>query len=156
MKFADKLLGLLKQGFTYVGQIIQNVLEFIALPLSYLFYFFEGVFYFIGKLFEVLLLVLSIFIAIFQFMFAIAAGVLRTLKAMLFPNFTEAFINYPSASRTGFETVLDVIAPTGLLTVVPAIATVFVWFFFSLKILGLYGFGVAIRFGGGSSSEKGD
>lgn len=138
MNFLDKLMtvfngigGLIVDGFS-------TMFEFLSKPLSYLFYFLDGVFYFIMLLFDVVIKVIMIFVALFQFIAALIAGVFRTFQALLYPTFDQP-INMPSSTEQGVQFVMDRVSPLGLLDIVPYIALAFVWLFFIMKILALFG-----------------
>jgi hypothetical protein len=157
MKFVDKLLSFLKGGFdalidgitfllSLIGAGFDAVIDalfafikFLAKPLSYLLEFLEGIFYFIMKLFEVAISVIMIFVSLFQFMFAIIGGVFRTITSWLTVNPSSADVSFPSVTYQGFEVVIDLLQPTGMLTVVPLVALAFLWFYFAIKIIGLFG-----------------
>ncbi|WP_214796709.1 MULTISPECIES: hypothetical protein [unclassified Exiguobacterium] len=146
MNFIEKLLSVI----VGVGQLIvdgfTNFLSFLEKPLSYVFYFFDGVFYFIMQLFDVVVKVVMIFVALFQFIAALIAGVFRTLQGLLSPTFNQP-INMPSTTSQGVDVVLDLVDPMGVLDIVPYICVAFVWFFFILKILALFGGNVVAKGG---------
>jgi len=144
MKFVDKLLGLMMDGFFKVISIIYSFMEFLAKPLSYLFEFLKGIFYFIFKIFDVVVQVVMIFVALFQFLGAIIAGVFRMIKSWLIINPDANDVSFPSTSYQGFKVVTDLLQPTGLMTVVPAVALAFLWFYFILKMIGLFGGSIMI------------
>jgi hypothetical protein len=150
MKFVDKLLGLLKKGFSLIADTLGNIVDFLAKPLSYLFWFLDGIFYFITKLFAVVVAIIKIFVAIFQFLFALIAGLFRTIVKWLSVNPNPNDVSFPSVSNSGFKAVMDVIQPTGLLTVVPLICICVVWFGFIIKMIGLFGGEIYINVGGRS------
>lgn len=143
MKFVDNLLGFLKSAFIWFRKIFENFFEFLTKPITYLFYFLEGIFYFITKLFEVAVTVIMIFVALFQFIFSLFAGVLRTI-ALWLGVYPSGGVKMPSTSGKGVAVVVDILQPTGMLTVVPMVATAFIWFFFIIKIIGLLGGSVTI------------
>lgn len=146
MNFIEKLLSVI----VGVGQLIvdgfTNFLSFLEKPLSYVFYFFDGVFYFIMQLFDVVVKVVMIFVSLFQFIAALIAGVFRTLQGLLSPTFNQP-INMPLTTSQGVDVVLDLVDPMGVLDIVPYICVAFVWFFFILKILALFGGNVVAKGG---------
>lgn len=137
-KVISYLGNLFKPLFNLIADGFNKLIDFIAKPLSYLYWFLDGIFYFFEKLFFIAVLIVKVFVALFQFFGALCLGVFRTIKLWLIPSLSD-HTHFPSASQTGFSTVMDVIAPTGLLTVVPIVAIAFCWFFFVLKIIGLFG-----------------
>lgn len=139
MKFVDKLLELLKSGFQKIIDGLFAFIEFLAKPLAFLLALLEGIFYFITKLFEIVVQIIMIFVACFQFLFALFAGVFRTIANWLTVNPSAGDVSFPSVSNTGFGTAISILQPTGLLTVVPMVALAFVWFYFILKMIGLFG-----------------
>lgn len=139
MNFAEKLLQLIKDGFDYLITFLYHIVLFLAKPLAYLLQFLEGIFYLFYVLFDIVVLVIMIFVAIFQFMVALTFGVLRTIKMWLTVNPDVSDVNLPNASYMGFEVLVEQLQPTGFMTVVPTIATAVVWFYFVLKVIGLFG-----------------
>ena len=139
MKFVEKLLQLIKDGFDYLIDFLYQIVLFLAEPLAYLMQFLEGIFYLFYKLFDIVVLIIMIFVAIFQFMVALTAGIFRTIKMWLTVNPDVNDVNLPNASYRGFEVLVDQLQPTGFMTVVPTIATAVVWFYFALKVIGLFG-----------------
>lgn len=139
--------------FNLIGSGFNNLIHLLEKPLSYIFWFFDGIFYFFAKLFEVAIDVIKVFVALFQFIGAIFMGVFRTIHMWLIPSLSSA-PNYPSASETGFQTFFDVVSPTGLTSVIPVIAIAFCWFYFILKIISMFGGEIYVR-GFGNGGGKG-
>jgi hypothetical protein len=139
MNFIQKILD----GFKHVGDWIVNgfseLFKFLAKPLSYLFYFLDGVFYFFYVLFDIVVKIIMIFVALFQFVFALIAGFLRTLFDLLTPSFNTGQVHLPSTSPQGFNVVISLVDPVGLLNIVPYILIAVVWGAFIMKILALFG-----------------
>lgn len=146
MKFIDKILTFIAKIGRLIVDGFTNLLDFIAKPFSYLFYFLDGVFYFFLQLFDIVVKVVTIFVACFQFIIALITGVLRTLKGLLSPSFDQP-VNLPSSSGKGLKVVLDLVDPIGLTDIVPYILIAFVWFFFVLKILALFGGNLTVKGG---------
>jgi hypothetical protein len=139
LKFVDKLLSSLASGFNFIGDMLYNLVSFLAKPLSYLYFFFDGIFYFLYQLALIVWKIISIFIALLQFFVAIVAGFLRFITTILSPNFNLTPVNYPSTSLMGVNEVMKLLQPTGLLTVVPLICLAFLWVYFIKKMIGLLG-----------------
>lgn len=153
MKFVDKLLTFLKTAIDNIIDALFAFIEFLAKPLSYLLAFLEGVFYFVMQVFEVAVSVVMIFVALFQFILALITGVFRTIGNWLTVNPSVNDVTFPSTTYQGFEVVIDLLQPTGLLTVVPMICLALLWFFFVIKIIGLFGGQIMITpFRGGGSA----
>lgn len=156
MKFVEKLLGLIKDGFMkmigFFVDIFQSLFDLLAKPFQLLFILFEGIFYFISVLFQIVVKIIMIFVAIFQFIFAVIAGVFRTIAKWLTVS-PSGDVSFPSVSNQGFGVVIDLLQPTGLMTVVPMVAIAFLWFYFALKMIGLFGGQIMISpFGRGGNS----
>ncbi len=139
MNFAEKLFDLMKQGFDKVIDAFMILFSFLAKIFGYLIEFFKGIFYFIFKLFEVVVQIIQIFVAIFQFMFALAAGIFRTIKSWITVNPVADPSKFPLASDQGFAVIADLMSKVGLLTVVPGVLLALLWFYFILKMIGLFG-----------------
>lgn len=161
-KFVEKIIrGFEKIGsffgdvfgklFKFFADIFGELFDLLATPLNYLLEFLIGIFYFITVLFTVAMKVIMIFVACFQFVGSLIMGVIRTIGMWLGITPSGA-VNLPSASSQGFEVVMDIIAPTGLITVVPMVATAFLWFGFTLKIIALFGGQVMFNFKGSDKS----
>lgn len=138
MKMIDSILGGFKavgnafvKGFNFLFDILKD-------PLGYLLAFFEGVFYFFACLFNVVVLIVKIFVAVFQFFWATATSVLKTLL-MWIGIMPSGSVNLPHEARNGFDVVIDLLMPTGLMTTVPVVATCFLWLFFGMKCFALVG-----------------
>ena len=153
MSFFDKVLKVLKTGFNNIIEFLYDIVLFLAKPLAYLVQFLEGIFYIFYKLFDIAVLVIMIFVSIFQFMVALTAGVFRTIKMWLTVNPDVSEFNLPNASYKGFQVLVEQLQPTGFMTVVPTIATAVVWFYFVLKMIGLFGGQVFISPGGRPTKE---
>lgn len=152
MKFVDKLLSFLKNGFEKIIDALFAFISFLAKPLSYVLAFLEGVFYFIMKIFDVVISVVMIFVALFQFVGALVVGLFRTIANWLTVSPNSADVAFPSASYQGLEVVIDLVQPTGLLTVVPMVCLALLWMYFIIKIIGLFGGNISISpFGGGGA-----
>src|SRR6478752_3539235 len=107
--------------FHFLRNFLDKLTDFLAKPLALLFQFLDGIFYFITQLFAVAVLVIKIFVACFQFLGSLCLGIFRTIAYWIHPNFAGAPRFPTSASNEGFATVMDIIRPTGLLTVVPVV-----------------------------------
>lgn len=138
MKFLDYIRSGFKKVTDFVSDGFNNLIDFLEKPFSFIVSFFDGIFYFITVLFNVVVKIVMIFVAFFQFLFAIGAGFMRTARDLLTVQ-PSANVYYPSSSATGFKAVIDVIAPTGLYDVVPMILIALVWGGFIMKIIGLIG-----------------
>ncbi|MDY8049652.1 hypothetical protein UY416_25515 [Paenibacillus polymyxa] len=130
--YLTSLLKLVFNGFT-------NLLSYLSEPLSWLVWLIEGIWYFLTKLFEVVVAILDIFVSLFQFFGALLVGFLRTIKGLLWIDFGQTPIYYPSTVSIGMKTVVDALSPTGLLTVVPLVMLAIVWLFFVYKVFALLG-----------------
>lgn len=153
MKFIDMILGLLEDGFNFVIDALFTFIEFLTKPLAFLLAFLEGIFYFITKIFEVAINVIMIFVALFQYFFAVVGGVFRTIAGWLSVSPSND-VTFRSSSNQGFQVVMDIVEPTGLLTVVPMVALAFLWLFFILKIIGVFGGNISISPTGGGGHSK--
>jgi phage-related protein len=139
MKFVDALLSLVSGGFNFLADLIYKLFSFLAKPLSYVYYFFEGVFYFLFQLFNIVVKVVMIFVGLFQLFIALVAGFVRTIMSMLTINYTAP--HYPSASGQGITAVTDILNASGMLTVVPYIVLAVIWMYFVKRMIGLLGGG---------------
>lgn len=145
MKFVDKILKLIMDGFNSIIDLFAILFKLFGKVFGYIIEFFKGIFHFIMKLFDVVVEIIQIFVALFQFIFSLGAGVFRTIKMWLTVN-PVADVSFPSVSNQGFSVVTDIARGTGLLTVVPMVALAFLWFYFVLKMIGLFGGQVMINY----------
>lgn len=145
MKFVDKILKLIMDGFNSIIDLFAILFKLFGKVFGYIIEFFKGIFHFIMKLFEVVVEIIQIFVALFQFIFSLGAGIFRTIKLWLTVNPVKD-VSFPSVSNRGFSVVMDVLQGTGVLTVVPMVALAFLWFYFVLKMIGLFGGQVMINY----------
>ncbi|MGC5328957.1 hypothetical protein [Brevibacillus sp. SYSU BS000544] len=103
---------------TGLATLLSSFFEFLTKPISWFLTFMDGIFYFIYKLVTILVHVLAVFMAFFQLIFAVSAGLIRTVTGFL------AWSGKPLSSTVGadglsvFSTMLS---PLGLSTVLPMI-----------------------------------
>ncbi len=153
MKFVDKLLSFLKDGFIEIIDALFAFISFLAKPLSYLLAFLEGVFYFFIKFFEVVISVVMIFVSIFQFLGALVVGLFRTITSWLTVSPNASTVSFPSTTQQGLNVITDLVEPIGLLTVVPQVCLAILWLFFIIKMIGLFGGQISITpFGRGGNA----
>ncbi|KFL81459.1 hypothetical protein FO497_15825 [Bacillus cereus ATCC 10876] len=134
----EKFVKFLKGGFEAVIKTLKTFIDFLATPFQYLLDFLKGIFYFIEKLFQVVVAIIKLFVALFQFLGAVIAGFFKTLFLWVQPSFDGGNVSFPSASMKGFKVATDILLPTGLLTVIPAVVTCFIWYLFVKKLMDLF------------------
>lgn len=161
VSFADKIIDGFNKFISFIGKLFKSLfdliagafnalLDFLEKPLALLYHLLDGIFYFFYQIFNVVVAIIKIFVASFQFIGSLILGVFRTIKMWLTINITPD-TNFPSATHEGFKTVIDLVAPTGLLTIVPLVSIAFLWFYFVIKMIGLFGGEIHIApFGRGS------
>ncbi|MDA1909649.1 hypothetical protein PDK24_28185 [Bacillus cereus] len=155
MKGVNGVLGLLGKGFgavtSFLSDGFNSLIDLLAKPLTLLFYLLDGIFYFFNKMFQIVVMVMKIFYAFFQFGFSVIKGIYRTID--YWTHFTPSGnTNLPNWSTYGFKVAVEQVQGTGLMTVVPMVATGFVLLFFTIKMIGLWGGQIMIRpFGSGGS-----
>ncbi|PGE98095.1 hypothetical protein COM59_31845, partial [Bacillus pseudomycoides] len=118
----DAILRGLKAVGNGIVKGFQASMEFLAKPLGYLLEFLEGIFYFFACLFKVVVLIVKIFTALFQFFWATATSVLKTLL-MWIGVVSSGKVYLPHEAQNGFQVVMDKLMPTGIMTTVPMVAT---------------------------------
>ncbi|MED1652181.1 hypothetical protein [Bacillus pacificus] len=138
------LKGLSKFGNAMVNGF-KSFMEFLTKPLGYLLEFLEGIFYFFACLFKVVFLIIKIFTALFQFFWATATSVIKTLL-MWIGVVPSGKVYLPHEAQNGFQVVIDKLMPTGIMTTVPMVATAFLWLFFGMKVFSLYGGSMGFNF----------
>lgn len=138
MNFIEKIMQLFFNLGELLGNIFSGLIDFLSRPLAFLLALLEGIFYFIGRIFTVVSLVVSIFIKLFQFFFSLIGSLLHTVMGFANYNPDPAY-SLPNASRQGFEATLEAIGGTGLLTVIPLTLTALLWLLFMYKITQLLG-----------------
>lgn len=138
MNFIETIMQVIFNLGDFIGSLLGGLVEFLTLPLALLLSLLEGIFHFINVLFQIVVMILSIFVGLFQFIFSISGALFRTVFSWV--GFAPSgSVNLPSASRHGFETVLDQVGGTGLLTVIPNVLIAVIWLLFAYKIIGLIG-----------------
>lgn len=134
MNFIEKLLTSIGNIGNFIGDLINALVQFLAVPLAYLLSFLEGVFYFISKFFSVVVEFIMLFVALFQYFFAIVTGLFRTIGAWIGFVPSDSY-SLPYTSRQGFETALDQVGGTGLTHIIPMIIIAVLWIFFAFKVI---------------------
>ncbi|MCY7487905.1 hypothetical protein [Paenibacillus alvei] len=136
--FADTLAGWIGSGLSFLGDMFSGIFSLIAKPLSFLLQLIEGIFYFIYKLFEVLILIVQLFVALFQLVGALIYGLLLNFKSMLSLDFSSHTVSYPSVMNQGIQVVVDhILRPIGFMTIVPAILLAALWIWFAMRMIKL-------------------
>ena len=95
------------------------------------------IFYFLVQCLVVIFLVFKIFIALFQYLFAITGMFLKFIGSFIVPKFSSYTV--PNTSSYGLNAVLEVLDGTGMLDILPFSLTCFLWFWFVKKAIGLFG-----------------
>lgn len=140
MTFVDTLMRFLSGLGDFFRDAFNKLFDFLAVPFGWLISLIEGIWYFISKLFYVVVKIIDIFVALFQFIFALGAGFLRTIKGLLIIDFSKTPVHYPSTSGTGMNVVIErVLEPAGFMTVVPMILLAIVWLLFIVRVFALLG-----------------
>lgn len=104
--------------FVGLGNLLSSFFQFLMKPITWIIQFFEGVFYFIYKLGVLLVDALAVFGAFFQLIFAVAAGLTRTVTGFMSWSGTPLRSNVGS---DGFAIFASTLEPLGLNTVLPMI-----------------------------------
>jgi len=143
MTFVDALLGLLSRFGSMVADGFNKLFNFLSVPLGWLIWLLDGIWYFILTLFTIAMKIIMIFVALFQYIGAVILGFMRAIKGLVTLSFSSTPINFPSASKTGFQLVLDILQPTGLMTVVPLVLLAILWIYFVVRIMSLIGGGTS-------------
>lgn len=137
MNFIEKIIQLFFNMGEHLTGIFSSFINFLTAPLALLLQFLQGIFYFINVLFQILISVIKIFVALFQLFFSIVGALFKSIGNMIgFAPVGEMNLNY--ATRLGFDTALDQIGGTGLLTVVPNVLIAIMWLYFSYKVIGKF------------------
>lgn len=139
MTFVDTLLNFLYKCFSFIGDAIGSLMNLLAYPLGWIISFLEGIWYFLTVLFSVVVAVIKIFVALFQFLGALILGFMRTIKGLLFIDFSQTPLHYPSETGTGMSLVMGFLEPIGFLTVVPMVLLAIVWLYFVIRVFALLG-----------------
>lgn len=140
MTFVDTLMRFLSGLGNFIGDAFNKLMSFLAVPLGWLISLIDGIWYFISRLFYVVVEIIDIFVALFQFIFALGAGFLRTIKGLLWIDFSKTPVHYPGGSQEGMNVVIDkVLQPTGFMDVVPMILLAVIWLLFIVRVFALLG-----------------
>lgn len=138
MNFIERIMQLFFNLGEFIGSLFNGFIEFLTLPLALLLSLLEGIFHFIGVLFQIVVLLMTLFVSFFQLFFSVVGAFFRTIYSWV--GFAPSgSVNLPSWSRQGFETVLEQVGGTGLLTVVPNVLIGLLWIMFAYKMIGLVG-----------------
>lgn len=138
MNFIENIMDLFFNLGEHLSTLFNGFVEFLTLPFALLLSLLQGIFHFINSVFQIIILSVSIFVALFQFFFSIVGALMRTVGNMVgFAPSGSVNMNY--ATQLGFETALEQIGGTGLLTVVPNVLIAVIWLLFAYKVIGLLG-----------------
>lgn len=138
MNMIDTLMNWLSNFGNWLASTIMTLLNFLAYPLGWLIWALDGLFYLFYRLFDVVVLVVKIFTALFQYLFALLAGFMRTITSLLFSMPTTS-PKYPGAMSDGISIVAEQLNPTGLMTVVPMVLLALIWLAFVMRVIALLG-----------------
>lgn len=139
MTFVDTLMSFLQGGLDFLGGLFSKLWDFLSVPLGWLVALIDGIWYFLTVLFGIVVAVIKIFVALFQFLGALAIGFLKTIKLFLVPDFSRTPIHYPSTMSTGMAEVVKVLDPIGFLDVVPLVFLAIIWLIFVIRVFALLG-----------------
>lgn len=138
-KFVDYIFDF----FSWIGSLIADgfnaLFNLLVSLFNGIFVFLDFIFYFFAQALTVIFLTLKIFIALFQYLFVISSMFLRAIFSFIIPHWEPYVMPESEYSNAGLNAFLKFIEPTGLVTVVPLILSCFVWFFFVMKVLKLFG-----------------
>lgn len=141
MTFVNALLGFLQRFAFMIKDAFEKLIELILYPMGWLVWLFDGIWYFLYVLFSVVVKIIQIFVALFQYLGALIGGFLKAIKGLVSLSFNQTPINFPSESQRGFQLVLDVLQPVGFMTVVPLVLLAILWIYFVIRIMSLIGGG---------------
>lgn len=137
MNFVEKIIDLFFNMGEHLTTLFTSLVEFLTMPFALLLQLLQGIFYFINVLFQILIMIVRIFVALFQFFFRIVSSLFITIGNMVgFAPTGE--LNLNDATRLGFDTALEQIGGTGLLTVVPNVLIAIMWLWFAYKVIGKF------------------
>lgn len=128
MRFSELIAAL---GNGLIGGL-NFIIKVIASPMAYLFQLLTFIFMFIVKAVTIVFLFIQIVYSIIMFLVSLSAGIFRTIKLWLNPQFNKP-INFPSESESGFGFVMELLEPTGLITTIPNVVICLLWFAFAMK-----------------------
>lgn len=83
--------------------------------------------------------IVKLFVGLLQLLGALIAGFTRTIMSFLTVDFNSTPKNVLNETATGIDVVMNLLAPTGVLTVVPYICLAMIWFVFIKQMIGLIG-----------------
>lgn len=139
MTFINAIIQFLYDCFSFIGDAFGKLFDLLAYPLGWLIWLIEGIYYFLVVFFQIVVAVLKIFVALFQFFGALILGFMRTIKSLLFIDFSQTPLHYPSETKTGMSLVTGFLEPIGFLTVIPSVLLALLWIYFVIRIFALLG-----------------
>lgn len=137
MNFIEKIIELFFNLGEHLSNLFTGFIQFLTLPFAFLLSLLEGIFHFISVIFQVVILIIQIFVALFQYFFGIVSSMFLTISNMVGFAPTGS-MSLDLATRLGFDTALEQVGGTGLLTVVPNVFIAITWLFFAYKLIGLF------------------
>lgn len=129
-------------AFHWLGSTISNLWNSFTSFLSQLFQtvilFFQGIWYLITKIFDIVVLVVQVLFGLFKVVWGIVQGIFHTFAQLMGFTGSTDYYYMPGAYQRGWSGVTDFLGQTGFHTIA-LIATAFVWMLTAYAIIRIAG-----------------
>lgn len=140
MTFVNTLMTFLQGLVGFIGDAFTKLFEFLSVPLGWIVALIEGIFYFLKVLVDIVIAILDVFWSLFSFIGALFIGFFKTIKGLLWIDYSQTPVHYPSGTGAGIGVVIDkILQPVGFLTVVPTLILAVIWLLFIIRVFALIG-----------------
>jgi hypothetical protein len=122
----------------FFTEFFNGITQFLINLFSPLILFFQGFWYLITSLFNIIVLIVQVILGMLGVLTAIIGGVINTFSELLGFSGSTAYYALPSAYQQGFNAVIGLLGQTGFNTMAYIMA-VFVWIatvYAAIKIAG--------------------
>lgn len=126
----------------WFSQLIQNIWDafkqFIAMIFQPLLLFFQGLWYLITKVFDIVVLAVQVIFGLFKVVWSIVAGIFHTFAGLMGFSGSTDYYYLPGAYQQGWDGVAGFFLKTGLNTIA-LVACVFVWILTAWAVIKIAG-----------------
>lgn len=133
--FAD-FIGYL---FGVVVSFFEGLIEILLMPLKLLYYLLDGIIYLISRLFLMLVDLLVFIYRLMQFLFSMSKMLIDFILDII--TFRIDLLSYSipvTTVNTGMSVVTEIFNKLGIMSVLPILLTVFLWFAFAQSTIKLF------------------
>jgi len=110
----------------FIGDLWNGFKNFMAQIFRPLLLFFQGLWYLLTKVFDIVVLVVQVIFGLFKVVISVIAGIFHTFATLLGFSGSTDYYYMPNAYQQGYAGVAGFLSQTGLSTIA-TIMIIFVW-----------------------------